>query len=619
MTVLKRIAYQQVETAPVICTIPFGEALTEGIIVKLCLTIGVSRSTPLTPLPGAITVAHEFANWAQQSGFTTELITDEANKPVTISRVRKTLLAMLPQNDEVELLILHFAGHGFRTGAEQNVWLPSDWYQEMRGISVERLRRQLYRHGIKSLSIFSDACRSLPPDIETADIAEDPVLPRGPYDAVPPVLDRFSAVMDGEKAFMLKGDQRSPARCIFSTVILEGLCGHRDEAFDKYLPDCVIPESLGLFSQARMREIGERYRLKCSPDVLTGIPREHAVYFQRGKSPNGNIPPPQWPAPPEDPAQDKLIAEWKTKLPEDFDPSATSENWESAKKQRYVRNRFSVGRAFLDDGTNLVVLGQTPKRIWATATARRNGGSGRPSEYRVNVEDAAVQVLVEFRDGVVASAVVYRELITVLSRDKRGLIGWTCVNRWIEVQPQIEDSIDVIANLQLGKLAADQVDQLAAGLREMKHVNPVVGAISSYLYDYGGDIDSIRRMAYFYCHYDQAIPFDIAFMGLLPIQRTRSGYRADVPAVVARRHSAHNDGLPNWVTRATPARSGDIAGFWPWLRQGWQFVDDPEAEEEAAADSLRDVIPFLLPSQFSSFQKEGAEILIRKFHMEGNI
>lgn len=587
--------------------------------MKLCLTIGVSRSDPLTPLPGAITAAHEIATWAQQSGFTTELITDEANKPVTISRVRETLLAMFPRNDEVELFILHFAGHGFRTGAEQNVWLPSDWHHEMRGISVEGLRRQLYRHGIKSLSIFSDACRSLPRDIETADIAEDPVLPRGPYDPVQPVLDRFSAVMDGEKAFMLKGDKTSPARCIFSTVIVEGLCGHRDEAFDQYLRDCVIPESLGLFSQARMREIGERYRLRCSPDVSTGIPRNHAVYFRRGRLPNGSIPPPQWPTPPEDPAQDKLVAERKTKLPEDLVPLAPLEDWESTKKQRYVRDSFSVGKSFLRDGTNLVVLGQTPKRIWATAFARRNGSRGRPSEYRINVEDTAVQVLVEFRDGVVASAVVYRELITVLSRDKRGVIGWTCVNRWMEVQPQIEKSIDVIANLQLGKLPASQVDRMAAGLREMKHVNPVVGAISSYLYDYGGDIDSIRRMAYFYCHYDQAIPFDIAFMGLLPIERGKYGYKARVPAVDERRHSPHNDALPEWVTCATPARRGDIAGFWPWLRQGWQFVEDPEAEEKAAADSLRDVIPFLLPSQFSSFRKEGAKILIGKFHMEENI
>lgn len=586
--------------------------------MKLCLTIGVSRSTPLTPLPGAITAAHEIATWAQQSGFTTRLITDEANKPVTISRVRETLLGMLPQNDEVELFILHFAGHGFRTGAEQNVWLPSDWYQEMRGISVEGLRRQLYRHGIKSLTIFSDACRSLPPDIETADIAEDHVLPRGPYDAVPPVLDRFSAVMDGEKAFMLKGDQTSPARCIFSTVILEGLCGHRDEAFDEYLADCVIPESLGLFSQARMREIGEQYRLKCSPDVSTGIPRAHAIYFQRGKLPDGTLPPPQWPAPPAAPDQGKLITQWNTTLPDDLINFSTESAGEAGRKRQYVRNSFWMERPFLDDGTNLVVLGQAPTRIWATATARRNGDPGPSNEYHIDVEVGAVQVLIEFQDGVIASAVVYKRLITVLSRDTQGVIGWTCIDRWMKVQSQIEKSIDVIANLQLGKLPAHQVDRIAAGLREMKHVNPVVGAISSYLYDYSGDIASIRRMAYFYCHYDQAIPFDVAFMGLLPIRRRQYGYEARVSAVDARRHSPHNASLPEWVTRATPARRGDIAGFWPWLRQGWQFVEDPESEEKAAAGSLRDVIPFLLPSQFSSFQKEGAEILIRKFHMEGN-
>lgn len=587
--------------------------------MKLCLTIGVSRSSPLTPLPGAITVAHEISTWAQQSGFTTKLITDEANSPVTIPRVRETLLAMLPRNDEVELFIMHFAGHGFRTGAEQNVWLPSDWYQEMRGISVEGLRRQLYRHGIKSLSIFSDACRSLPPDIETADIAEDPVLPRGPYDPVQPILDRFSAVMDGEKAFMLKGDQSSPARCIFSTVILEGLCGHRDEALDRHLPDCVIPESLGLFAQARMREIGERYRLKCSPDVSTGIPREHAVYFQRGKSSASNIPPPRWPTPPEHPTQDKLIVEWNTHPFENIDTRATLEDWETTRKQRYIRNSFSIGSDFIGDGINLVVLGQTPKRIWATATARWNGGAERPNEYRIDVEDTAVQVLVEFPDGVVASAVVYRELITVLTRDKRGVIGWTCVDRWRQVQPQIENSIDVNANLQLGNLPADQVDQIAADLRETKHVNPVLGAISSYLYDYTGDIDSIRRMAYFYCYYNQAIPFDITFMGLLATKRHGRVYQATVPAVAARRQSPHNNGLPDWVTRATTEKQGNVAGFWPWLRQGWQFVEDPEPEDRFVADRLRDVIPFLLPSQFSSFQMKGAEILIRKFDLEGNI
>ncbi|MCW8060181.1 caspase family protein [Agrobacterium tumefaciens] len=580
---------------------------------KLCLTIGVSKSPPLSYLPGAITVAHEIAAWAKQSGFTTETITDEGNTSVTVGRIRQKLLDMLPQNEEIELFILHFAGHGFRTGAEQNVWLPSDWYQEMRGISVEGLKKQLYRHGIKSLSIFSDACRSLPPDIETADIAVDPVLPRGPFDAAQPVVDRFSAVMDGEKAFMLKGDKEAPARCIFSTVILEGLSGRRGEAFDKHLPDCVIPESLALFSKDRMKEIGERYRLKCSPDFATGIPRDHAIYFQRGKSSGGDMPAPKWPQPPKASNDGKLITEFKDVL-----AMRRNDEREVQDRQRYIRRSFSVGRAFLRDGTNLVILGRTAKRIWATASVRQNAGPDRPSEYRVSTEGVtAVQILIEFHDGVVASAVIYDALITVLSRDKRGVIGWTCVSQWMEVQPQIENSIEVIASLQLGNLPADKVDGIAAELREMKHVNPTLGAISSYLYDYSGDIDSIRRMAYFYCYHRQAIPFDVAFMGLLPFDGHRSGFRTNVPAVGAREPSPQNDAVPRWITRATPAARGDIAGLWPWLRQGWQFIEDPEPEEKVPAETLRDVIPFLMPSQFSSFRKDGADILIRKFRLEG--
>lgn len=585
---------------------------------KLCLTIGVSKSPPLSFLPGAITAAHEIAAWAKQSGFTTETITDQGNTSVTVTRIREKLLEMLPQNEEVELFILHFAGHGFRTGAEQNVWLPSDWYQEMRGISVEGLKKQLYRHGIKSLSIFSDACRSLPADIETADIAEDPVLPRGPFDATQPVIDRFSAVTDGEKAYMLKGDKEAPPRCIFSTVMLEGLSGNRKEAFDKYLPDCVIPESLALFSKVRMTEIGEQYRLKCSPDFAIGIPREHAIYFQRGKSSGGDMPAPKWPDPPKDPDEGKLITEFQRRLPGDFLGLQTTDDRKEKDQQRYIRRSFSVGRDVLIDGTNLVVLGQTPKRIWAATSVRRNAGPGRPSEYRVSTKQAAaIQVLIEFHDGVVASAVVYDALITVLSRDKQGVIGWTCVNQWMEVQPQIESSVEVIANLQLGNLPADKVDSIASELREMKHVNPTLGAISSYLYDYSGDIDSIRRMAYFYCHYRQAIPFDIAFLGLLPFDKHRFGFQTNVPSVGAREPSPRNDALPDWVTRATSPARGDIAGLWPWLRQGWQFVEDPEPEEKVPAESLRDVIPFLMPSQFSSFRKEGADILIRKFRLEG--
>jgi hypothetical protein len=577
--------------------------------MRLLLTIGVSEAPPLSHLPGAITAAHEMGDWARKSGFVTEVITDESKTPVTIARIREKLIGMLSSNDEVELLILHFAGHGFRSGAEQNVWLPSDWHKEMRAISVEGLRRQLYRHGIKSLSIFGDACRSLPMDIDTADIFGDPVLPRGPYDAVAPIIDRINAVGDGQQAYMLKGDGVAPPRCIFSTVLIEGLCGLKDEAFDKHNPDCVIPESLALFSRDRLKEIGETYDLKCSPDYATGIPREHAIYFRRG----GNavdLPVPQWPTPP------CPLIHASDNTGEDLQASPLDIEFRTFK--RHFRDSLSLHSYHVPRRFNLFIRGAVPKKIWSTSPVEKLLINASEAAYRVRgITDGSIQILAEFDDGVFASAVVYEDLITLISRDEKGEINWTCVSRWSEFTRELNTSINVIQGLQAGNLSADQVDDITAKLRESKHINPTLGAIASYLYDYTGDIDSIRRMAFFYCIYEQPMPFDVAFMGLLSTKDMgRSGIVADVPPIPARPQSLANARLPNWVTRATDGGGGQVAGLWPWLRQGWQFMEDPAPQEKAAAEGLRDVSKFLLPSQFSSFKEQGARILINRFNLE---
>ncbi|VWC60746.1 hypothetical protein BCO18175_00991 [Burkholderia contaminans] len=585
--------------------------------MKLLLTIGVSEAPPLSHLPGAITVAHEMGDWARKAGFVTEVITDENKTPVTITRIRETLLGMLPANDEVELFILHFAGHGLRSGAEQNVWLPSDWYKETRAISVEGLKRRLYRHGIKSLSIFSDACRSLPMDIDTADIFADPVLPRGPYDEAPPIIDRFNAVGDGQQAYMLKGDDVAPPRCVFSTVLVEGLCGLKKEAFDKYNPDCVIPESLALFSMGRLKEIAETYDLNCSPDCHPGIPREHAIYFKRGENPT-DLPIPQWPAPP---SRDQEPGNAGEDLQASGDESQTiSPSVEFRALWWHFRDGLSPHHRFAPQRFNLFIRGAVPKKIWSKSAVERCSIDDDGGAYRVKgAGDGAVQIIVEFDGGVFASAVVYERLITLMSRDETGEINWTCTSEWGESRGRLITSIYTIENLQAGNLSADQVDRIAAQLRGEKHVNPTLGAIASYLYDYTGDIDSIRRMAFFYCHYHQPMPFDVAFMGLLSTKDSGwGGIVADVPPVPERAQLPKNGRLPDWVTRATDGRSGQVAGLWPWLRQGWQFMEDPEPQEKAAAEGLRDVANFLLPSQFSSFREQGARILIDRFNLEAS-
>jgi hypothetical protein len=140
-----------------------------GAMKRICLAIAASRSEQLEHLPGAITAAEEVGQWAERSGFAiVRVVTDKKrDEPVTIARLRGVLEKVLQDDgEEIDAFVLHFAGHGFRIGAEQNLWLPTDWYSELRAISVEVLKGNLYRHGIRNLTIFSDACRALPNDIE---------------------------------------------------------------------------------------------------------------------------------------------------------------------------------------------------------------------------------------------------------------------------------------------------------------------------------------------------------------------------------------------------------------------------------------------------------------------
>ena len=69
----------------------------------------------------------------------------------------------------IHRLVFYFAGHGLIREAEGGLWLLSDWYGEQRAVAVEGLKR-LYMHNIQPISIFSDSCRSLPPNMDAADL-----------------------------------------------------------------------------------------------------------------------------------------------------------------------------------------------------------------------------------------------------------------------------------------------------------------------------------------------------------------------------------------------------------------------------------------------------------------
>ncbi|HHT8247228.1 MAG: hypothetical protein E7D70_14115 [Citrobacter freundii] len=488
----------------------------------------------------------------------------------------------------------------------------------MQVISVEGLKSQLYQYNINNLSIFSDACRSFPDAIQQENIETTQVLGRGRRPATTIKVDRYNASRDGRNAYMLPSDGISPPRCIFSSVLFEGINGHH-AAFDVINPDSVSAHSLETFANNRMEEIGVLYRLDCQADIMVASTPQKVVFHERDLATSIALPQPQWPDPLAINSQAVLLSGKKVVTLQNASIFQDNVMCLMARVFDHFESDYTIDGYFRRP--NLIVLGEIPLRVWALGDSERISESNSYSMFNVDIKkDDVSQVLIEFTDGFVASAVVYKELFTVLIKSEDGISGWFCIKYFEDFIPWRGQAIKAIWDLQMGELDAREVDDLAAKLRSGKHDNPVLGAISSYLYDYTGDIDSIRRMAYFYCKNRQPIPFDIALMGHLIVTPGKYKIRsiANVPAVPARELTDVMEQLPKWVSQATGETRGLVAGWWPWLRQGWQFIAGQSDENSLCDVSLKRIIPHLLPSQYSSFNKVGAKLLIEKFHLRAN-
>ena len=180
---------------------------------------------------------------------------------------------------------------------------------------------------------------------------------------------------------------------------------------------------------------------------------------------------------------DAELAEWNIGRAQRRVETIVADDQKSARRSK-IRDGFRIAKLTDDrERSNLIVRGGLVRRIWTDGgLAKGMGDRGRQSEFHIDVDGAdAAQILVQFEDRLFASAVVFGRLITVLTRNVRGVVGWACMEPWDDPQGQLDSSIDAITKLQLGELAADQVDDLAVKLRGKKHVNPTLGALSSYL------------------------------------------------------------------------------------------------------------------------------------------
>ena len=264
----------------------------------------------------------------------------------------------------------------------------------------------------------------------------------------------------------------------------------------------------------------------------------------------------------------------------------------------------------------LVVAGGKVTRIWGPQSVKL---TRQAKTMTWSVEGLpfgeARQLLLEFDDGCFGACVVMADMVTRVGKDESGVPA-------LVLQPghshydEIARSITMV-EMAVARLASDslldvtEATDLATNLRMIKHVNPVLGVISAYLYDAIGDLDSIRRMAFYYVQHQQAIPYDIAFLADLWSQDRGDGVlQVEVPAQPTRTPRTPHEAQFIWTTSATHAVKGLIAGRIPWMRQGWPYLASPTESERMMAGGIAEVTSALMPSKFSTLKAQGGRHLV---------
>jgi hypothetical protein len=591
---------------------------------EVAVAIGVSDAKPLTYLRGALNGARAFHEWANRLGYDSRLVTDDV-EPVTLARLRREFEdALRPATTPIHRFLIYFAGHGLIREAEEGLWLLSDWNDELKAVAIEVLKRRLYMHDIRQISIFADSCRSLPPNITAADLAPDPLLGRGPIkDQKNPYVDKFIAAQDGSATFMLPGTSPEDDRCLFSGVLMEGLWGHRNEAFSKRLPDSVTSQSLGAYLDVEVPKLAERYKRRLFPSNSPTFPEDDDVYFGRF----GEEPPPVPPAFPSWPPPSEVIAglgETSTSskgigvaMGPDSPNSITQSSLSASLLMDRIRSQprphaFETRAGFAVEGASI-------QSLWnaADVLAERHG---QPNYWRLRDRSnplllRAAPVLIEFEDGMFAATTALPDFIAAILRGKRGISA--LIYRPVGESTDTGTAAEVaIAKMESGGLRADDATDLAVDLRRMKHVDPVLGVISAYLYDSIGDVDNIRRMASYYLANGQSVPYDLALLARLE-GSWRDGYLwTRVPSVKSREPRTDSERSAAWTHSATPERTGQIAGFWPWMRQGWTFLDGPSDDGSAlVSPGMAELTGNLASGRFPMFDREGGRRLAAIFNL----
>jgi hypothetical protein len=587
--------------------------------VRKPLFIGIAVHKPkfLDTLPGVLEAHDDLCAWARQSYDVVSI--DDRDKPVTIERIRSELT---PDDGEGtpdptllldrSRIVVYFAGHGFAAWPDQYWILSAGPNQSRERISANAFRDTLASYEPRQISFISDACRSPGALLGAGDAVVDRL--EGNYRN--PQKDVFYSCQDGKSSFAVPAKDGTPAYLVFSSVLLKALSAPDDGNLDVVLlmlkRRAVTSQSLSEFLEKNVPQAAldvDRTQLtQCDPGFR---PLDH-IYAEFAPAGDGVGPLETL----------ETGAEEDTELddeaPGGLPPGPSTEDKDVAAITSFIKSQFQLAE-------NERLARHQPERMllssseWRAPLVKNVGellraeasydplvgvvGADHPGlllfdgtvKQPANIDPNSIvgKNVAGFRLGrpIVAggetACITFGEHSISLVPIFEGMHGVCVIENfdekrqgmeflsWISIYGDDDDkkvlhSAEALKGLSRGYLRAADAKQIAAQIRYVKHLDPMMGVVAAYLYNAAGDIDNIRRMAYYYLTEYQPVPFDLAMLGGLQLEQTGRGFETEVPKVEAALEP--DDTVPDFAQRETPAVRGMVAGLAPILRVGWPYL-----------------------------------------------
>jgi hypothetical protein len=591
-----------------------------GSGLRTCISIAVSRHNGrggLDDLPGTLTASSSFAAWARAASFDAIETADDSapDSEVSVELLRRKFLKLVANTEQkVDHLVIHFAGHGFSDQFDDQLLLLSRWDQPEEAISLRRLAALLQFYQVNRVSFFLDACRSLKPE-NAWHLQGSGILPVQKEEQEEFLEDRFRPSRAGQQAFMIRDLLGGAHQCLFTTVLLNALSGQYQEAIEKRGARNVITSD-GLYRALRVHlpEQANRYKLSLIPSLKPGFVPVDDVYVELPIK----FSPPVLPAP--------IFANFETSPIAKTDaPSDTLKQVQERLRGVYLQPVHWHSLSTLQkDETGIRVIGdKNYGYVFSKGSVQEYGrdlfiplsGTGSGSIAVTNPNSRLVVGLakvpfavatINFPNQKDSEAPIEANFPSVVYQSTQPELQQNAVENLVV-------STEILARLLSGKLLGNEALSIASTLRDMKHANPILGIIAAYLYDAVGDKDNVRRIAWFYWHNKQPIPFDIALLADLRGERGEDGLiSVDLPAVPERKPRTDEQSNNPWYFRETYAQAGAaVAGGFPWMRPGWKLLDIARLPVNQKLLALSDQV---LPYAFTTFQEKAGRILADLVH-----